>query len=257
MNIFKPSTFALIAATLFITSCKKDKTLVPPANEPVPQKANVTFQFNNQVGGMDIEMGKMQYMNAAGNAYQIDLLKYYVTNVTLVKSDNTEIKVGNFDLINAADLSTCVVNAPNIPNGTYTKIKFNVGIPYDRNHTGAQDGDLDPLLGMIWDWNTGYVFFKHEGKFKNTSNVTQSLIFHFATDRAYSSVEIPLSTNLEVAGVAKKVSLIFNLNKLYASPTTVDFNTDSNRQSSSSADFPWIDNLKLAFNSAFTVDKIE
>ena len=145
-----------------LVSCKKKTENVEPAKSTSPT-ANVTINFANEVDGQAIELGKMQYTNAAGNMYQVDLLKYYVTNAILVKDDNTELNIGNYDLIDASDLTTCRVDAFSVPNATYTKIRFNIGVPQNRNHTGAQDGDLDPAKGMIWDWNTGYVFFKHEG----------------------------------------------------------------------------------------------
>ncbi len=248
-------TFMAFIAIVSIASCKKKKTETPAPQ--LPPTANVAIQFENQVDGQAIELGKMQYTNAAGNKYQIDLLKYYITNVVLVKDDNTELALKNYDLINAADLSTCVVNALAVPNANYTKIKFNVGIPQDRNHNGAQNGDLDPAMGMIWDWNTGYVFFKHEGKYTNSANAVKSLIFHYATDRALTPIEVPLTTALNVNGVDKKLFIKFNLNNLYTTPTNLDFNIDNNHQSSSSADFPWIDNMKLSFADVFQFDKTE
>ncbi len=254
MNFIKITCLAFIAF-VSLTACKKKITEEPA--KAIPSSANVDLLFSNEVDGQPIEFGKMQYTNAAGNMYQIDLLKYYVTNVKLVRADSTFVSLENYDLINAADLSTCVINGLNIPNGTYTKIVFNIGLPQDRNHTGAQDGDLEPAKGMIWDWNTGYVFFKHEGKFKNSTNQTKSLVFHFATDRAFTIVEMPLTAPLVVNGVDKKVLFKFNLNKLYTTPTNVDFNVDYNRQSSSNQDFPWMDNLKLSFYDAFVLDRIE
>ena len=254
MNLIKYTSLAFIAITA-LTACK-EKTTEAPA-KVTPPIANVDLLFSNEVDGQALEFGQLKYTNAAGNLYQVDLLKYYVTNVKLVKADSTFINLENYDLINAADPSTCVVNGLNIPNGTYTKIIFNIGLPVDRNHTGAQDGDLEPAKGMIWDWNTGYVFFKHEGKYKNSSNQTKSLVFHFATDRALTIVEMPLSSPLVVNGVDKKVFLKFNLNKLYTTPSNVDFNVDYDRQSSSNMDFPWLDNLKLSFYDAFIFDRIE
>lgn len=238
-----------------LTACK-EKTTEEPAKVVAPT-GNVDLQFSNEVDGQSIELGKLKYTNAAGNLYQVDLLKYYVTRVKLIKSDSTFFSFDNYNLINAADLSTCLIKGLNIPNGIYTRIEFNIGIPQDRNHTGAQDGDLDPAKGMIWDWNTGYVFFKHEGKFKNTSNQTKSLVFHFATDRAFTPVTIDLTSPLVINGVDKKVFLKFNLNKLYTTPSNVDFNVDYDRQSISNMDFPWLDNLKLSFYDAFTIDRIE
>jgi hypothetical protein len=244
-------------ALIFFASCKKKIEDPAPSNTQTPNSANVSIYFANEVDGQALELGLMKYTNAAGNPYQVNLLKYYVTNVILVKADNTEVKINNYDLIDASEPSTCMVNAPAIPNGTYTKIKFNIGIPVDRNHNGAQDGDLDPVMGMIWDWNTGYVFFKHEGKYKNTSGVEKNMAFHFATDRALTSIEVPITSDLVVNGADRKLKLKFNLNNLYTTPTNVDFNIDNSRQSSTAADYPWIDNLKLSFADAFIFDRVE
>lgn len=244
-----------LTAMLIFASCKKKTETVDSV--VTPTKANVTVKFANEVDDQAIELGSMKYTNAAGNMYQVDLLKYYVTNLILVKNDNTEVNLGNYDLIDASKLETCVVEGKDIMNGTYTKIKFNIGVPQNRNHTGAQDGDLDPVLGMIWDWNTGYVFFKHEGKYINSSSQTKNLAFHFATDRAFTSIEVPLTTNLVINGADKKVYLKFNLNKLYTTPVNIDFNVDNSHQSSSSSDFPWIDNMKSNFEDVFSLDKIE
>ena len=245
-----------LAAVICFASCEKKNT-PEPSNTNTANSAKVTIAFANEVDGQPLELGQMKYTNAAGNLYQVNLLKYYVSNVILVKSDNTEVNLGNYDLIDASDLSTCKVEAADIPNGTYTGIKFNIGIPYDRNHNGAQDGDLDPALGMIWDWNTGYVFFKHEGKYRNSSGVDKNLAFHYATDRAFTAIEVPLTNPLVVNGTARTLKLKFNLNNLYTTPTNVDFNVDNSRQSSTAADFPWLDNLKESFSDAFIFDKVE
>jgi hypothetical protein len=246
----------LLAATAIISlaACKKTTTTEEPQKKA--NSAKVTVYFTNEVDGQSLELGQMKYTNAKGNMYQVDLLKYYICNIVFVKSDNTEVAVDNYDLVNAAEPLSGIIEAANIPNGTYTKVKFNVGVPPSRNHTGAQDGDLDPSKGMFWTWSTGYIFFKHEGKYKDNSSATKSLVFHYATDRALASVELPVS-GLVVDGTEKKLRLKFNLNKLYTTPTDIDFNVDNNHQSMSSADYPWIDNLKESFSDAFIFDKVE
>ncbi len=50
-----------------------------------------------------------------------------------------------------------------LPAGTYQTITFTLGVDSLLNCSGAQDGALDPLNGMFWTWNSGYIFFKLEG----------------------------------------------------------------------------------------------
>ena len=44
------------------------------------------------------------------------------------------------------------------------RISFVVGVDSLANTGGVQGGDLDPMLGMFWTWNTGYVYARLEGE---------------------------------------------------------------------------------------------
>ncbi|HEY1201915.1 MAG TPA: MbnP family protein, partial [Niastella sp.] len=39
-----------------------------------------------------------------------------------------------------------------------------IGVDSALNVNGVQAGSLDPLNGMFWTWNSGYIFAKLEGK---------------------------------------------------------------------------------------------
>lgn len=243
----KAIQFILFGALLLsFAACKQ-----PKAPEPTPEKDNatVTIEFINQVNGDSLKQGQLVHTNAAGNTYSIDLLKYFVTNVVLVREDGFEFKLNNYDLINAFDPAFSNVVANAVPNGHYTSMKFLLGIDSLRNHTGAQDGDLDPVHNMIWTWSTGYIFFKHEGSYKDASNTTQVLQFHLGTDKALSSVQMPI--DLKVAGVSKVMNIAFDLNKMYNSPA-IDFNVDNIHMSDKVSDAPWIANMLANTNDAFS-----
>ena len=128
---------------LFAVSCKKN------SNNTVPESAAVTIKFHNTVAGQPVEYGKYNYTNASGNIYSISLLKYYVTSVVLTTDDNVEFKLNNYDLIDAFDAANfSTINAGVLPNAVYKSMRFNLGIDSARNHTGAQDGDLDTMYNI-------------------------------------------------------------------------------------------------------------
>ena len=156
-------------------------------------------------------------------------------------------------MINASDLSTCTFKLGELDAGDYDSIAFGIGVDAARNHTGAQDGDLDVSKGMFWTWNTGYIFFKHEGQYKNSANQTKSLIFHLGTDAAYTAVKMPIT--LSING-DKTMEVKYDVNGAYTSPVNIDFNTDNNHQSSSSADGPWIANMKSNLPDAFSFIRV-
>lgn len=248
-------SISFLAILLFLNAgCKKDSADDSP--DPLSSTGSIQVKVSNEVDGQAIQLGQQIYTNSAGNLYQVDLLKYYLSNVTFIKADSTEYNLHNYELINAAIDSTCQFSGAGIPNGIYTRMRFNLGIDTTRNHTGAQDGDLDPINGMIWTWNTGYIFFKHEGLFRTTSGTDTSLLYHFGTDPVLVTVDLPLS-NFEIKGNSQKIFMTFNLNQVYSNPVTVDFNGNNIRQSTSVADRPWMSDLNTNFPQSFSIDHIE
>lgn len=253
-SAFKAVLFALITLPA-VSSCNKGGE--EPVT-PIAAKGKVVVNFSNEVDGQPItslNMGSLR-TNGAGNQYNIALLKYYVSNFTLVKEDGSETNFKNYKLIDGSDASTGQFTLDSVANGNYTSVKFYLGVDAARNHTGAQDGDLDPINGMIWTWNTGYIFFKHEGQYKDNSGQMQSLVFHYGTDPALATITVPV-TKFEVSGNTKNLFLKFNLNSLYTSPANIDFNVDNNHQSDRASDAPWIATMKSNVADAFSFDKVQ
>lgn len=242
----------IIVCGIILTGCKTEQT----EDDPKPSVGSVKINFENEVDGTPLNLGVMNYTSPEGNQYSVDMLKYYISNVTFIKTNGEEYNIHNYDLINEAQPSTCNVSGTNIPNGYYSTIRFSIGVDSMQNHTGAQEGDLDPAYGMIWTWSTGYIFFKHEGQYKDAGGTDHPLIFHLGKDKAYKTVEIPVN-GLLVFGNNKTVNLRFNLNNAYSSPHNIDFDVDNNHQSMSASDNAWIDQMKDNLADAFSLVSIE
>lgn len=50
-----------------------------------------------------------------------------------------------------------------VPAGEYAGMELLLGVDSLQNEIGTQTGDLSPVHGMFWDWNTGYLMVKAEG----------------------------------------------------------------------------------------------
>jgi len=252
--------FAVISFSLSVlASCKKDDSTTTPPTATTPTVApygKVAVTFTNQVDGQAMNTSGSWFTNPTGNPFNISLLKYYVTNFTLVKEDGSERNFKTYKLIDGADASTGKFTLDSVANGNYTAVKFYLGVDSARNHTGAQEGDLDPIHGMIWTWSTGYIFFKHEGQYKDATGATKSLLLHLGTDAALASITVPV-TKFEVKGDTRNLFLKFNLNSMYGSPTNVDFNVDNSRMSTAAGDRPWIATMKANAADAFSFDKVQ
>lgn len=246
-KIFLLVSLALVVVSTF-TSCKR-KTRVT-------ERTDLSIKMNTTCNGSAISPGLMNNTNAAGQNYSVDLLKYYISKIVLHNEDGTKVNLNNYDLIDINTPGSAFIAMPSVPLGHYTSITLNLGIDSSRNHEGAQEGDLDPLYGMIWTWNTGYIFYKHEGKYKINDSTTGNLVFHLGTDRAYSTTTIPIDWKIEENSTANTLHLDFDINKMYNNPA-VDFTVDNNRMSTSAIDSEWIDKMKSNINDAFSFSKVE
>ena len=64
------------------------------------------------------------------------------------------------------------------------KIEFLLGLDSVKNVSGALEGPYDPLLGMYWAWNTGYINFKLKGTANWIPNPKNDFEFHIGGYRA-------------------------------------------------------------------------
>jgi hypothetical protein len=234
----------LACSALFISSCRKDLG--------TKCKSFTRVNITNVVGDQEFHLDST-YTNAAGEAFSAYLMKYYVSHMALVNENGDRVELYGHELIDHSVPSSLQLDQVEIPDGHYTALEFNLGVDSLHNHTGDQAGDLDPMYGMIWTWNTGYIFFKQEGYFtSSTSGTQQPLIYHYGTDRALAPISLPL--NLHVDRNSSVIHLQFDLDKLYSNPNVVAFTGNNNHQSVSSSDIPWINTLRANFPNAFSAE---
>lgn len=208
------------------------------------------FEFENTVDGTPIQLGPLAYTNQAGNQYSVDLLKYYVSNIKFLNQGVIVHAAGNYELVNAADPSSLAFNV-SLPQGNYDEIRFLLGVDSASNVSGAQGGELDPSFGMFWDWNTGYIYFKHEGQFIDSNGDTLPLVYHYGALPALREHPFAATFSLS-AGQTKTVKFRFNLNKLYRSPNVVDFNNNNIHSGGAN----WVNTIRENFENAFELTSI-
>lgn len=102
--------------------------------------------------------------------YTIETLRFYITNIELYGSNGTHFQEENsVHLIDLEDPDSWTINYPSAKfNVQLDSISFTIGTDSLTNVSGILDGDLDPIKGMYWAWNSGYINFKVEGKNRET-----------------------------------------------------------------------------------------
>ena len=89
-------------------------------------------------------------------------LKFYLSDVSVYSGSNVWRDTTRYRLMNLEDSASFSI--PYALNNA-TSISFHIGLDSATNVSGKIDGALDPIHGMYWTWNSGYVNFKLEGTF--------------------------------------------------------------------------------------------
>jgi hypothetical protein len=244
MNSILRISFFLFYVSVFISCSKEDKK---------EETGTLHINWLNKVGNDTIRPDVLTYTNTSGNTYSVSLLKYYVTNFTFTGPNGMQHNAKNYDLIDAWNPSSWKINLDNIPNGVYDTLRFLVGIDSSKNFDLVQTGDLDPSYNMFWSWNTGYIFFKHEGQFIGTNGDTLPVRLHYGGMRAMAEVALPL--HLTVDGDSRTADITFDLNGLYSNPD-IDFNIDNDHQSMFANERTWMENMRTNFSHSFVITGI-
>ncbi len=182
--------FIVLSAALVLISlgaCKKDPAIdkdikdpaVPPPVATPIDFGKVSITFNNMAGTENLALNTGNYINANGDSFTVSVFRYYISNIVLTKDDGTTYKQHeSYHLVNTSNGITHTLELDSVPPGTYTGINFLLGVDSARNTSGPQLGALDPVLGMFWDWNQGYIFMMMEGKSPSSTSYNNFLSFH-------------------------------------------------------------------------------
>lgn len=127
--------------------------------------SSVILDFSNVVGALPLSLGSAtNYTNSSGEQFTVGKLKYYISNVQLMKGNVPAYTMPeSYFLVDQANAASGTCTITNVPADTYTGVRFIIGVDSTRNVSGAQVGALDPVNDMFWTWNSGYIFFKMEG----------------------------------------------------------------------------------------------
>jgi hypothetical protein len=137
-------------------------------------KIVIVTNFNGEI----IEKDKW-YVTATKDSIQFSKLKFYLTNFVLQGRDYTRDTIADSNyLIDAFKKETMFVRLSDVNYSREDKLILNIGVDDCLNTSGAHSGDLDPMNGMYWSWQSGYINFKIEGKSPSCNTRKNKFQFH-------------------------------------------------------------------------------
>ena len=193
----------------------------------------------HEIGGKGLRFDTVDYINAVGQHFNVTKFKYYIGKVRLVGGNvGADFVDEGYFLINEEEQDSKAINVQGLKPGTYSGIEFLLGVDSIDNCSGAQSGALDPVYGMFWAWNTGYIFMKLEGKAPASQSVGKVLEYHIGGYKAPANnirkIALVFPQPLRVAsGQTVDIDLVADIGKMLDGATRVDFSklssvTDAN-----------------------------
>jgi len=144
-------------------------------NKPGQVRMIVAPVFNRQ----PLQLATQFYVNGHGDTLFIDRFRFYVTDIGFMNILTGKHFLCNdcAHLVDAEDTATTTFST-NVPDGSYDVVTFVVGVDSIANTNGANGGDLDPVNGMYWAWNSGYIMAKMEGRSEVCNTLHHAFEFH-------------------------------------------------------------------------------
>ena len=122
------------------------------------QSGGTTIRFAITYGGEPLELGKAVWDAELEDSLTIDILRFYVGQLSLGEAE----VIPGYHLLDLEDRASLVLEFPE-PKAEASHLSFSLGVDSVTSVSGAMAGDLDPMHGMYWAWQSGYINFKLEG----------------------------------------------------------------------------------------------
>jgi hypothetical protein len=186
------------------------------------------IEFVNTNNGNALLLDTAIYKNSLGQTYSVSRFRYYINDIQLISADGTQQAVSGYYLIDEEVAASKIITVAATETGSFTSIKFMLGVDSLHNCSGIQSGALDPAKGMFWAWNTGYIFLKLEGK-SPSSQLTGNLIeYHVRGYRephnAIRNIHLNLPQTITLKpGKTQRIKIIADVNAVLSEPVAINF----------------------------------
>jgi hypothetical protein len=217
---------------VFLVSCKKEK-------KDDNNQTTVIVEFKAKMNGENLVIKSNQYNNISGYKIKFETLRLYLSNLKLVKTDNNEVMLKDIDFLDFSNNHNSNTNKgeriiTTAPAGQYKALKFAIGVDPSLNNGDPSvypnDHPLSIYNGQHWNWNTGYIFYKLEGRY-DTAGVNADnapfFLYHVGLNALYKENELLKNIYL-IGGDTSVIRIIIHADKIfYNSSDTIDLATDN------------------------------
>lgn len=184
--------------------------------EAVAQMDLLAIKFNHKVGIKKLVLFDETYANTFNEPFTVNKFRYYISNVILVdEKGQQKIFNGFHQLVNEADSASKNMHFNSCKLGKIVCIEFTVGVDSSKNTSGVQTDDLDPMKGMFWTWNSGYVFAKLEGQSDSSHAPSNYFSFHVGGYKANENAARKIKLNINSTPSIHEIVIDVDISKWF------------------------------------------
>lgn len=199
---------------------------------------DVIIHFEIQVDGENLHYHQMEYQNAAGNRYQVDEVKFFISDVSFVSRGGERFAVPDHDGIHYFDSDiTSSFNwlISKVPDGQFDSISFVFGLLPVQNVTGYFVNP--PENNMAWPdaLGGGYHYMQINGKWLASNDTVRPFNLHTGIGQRYENGQVtefvpnhfrmtlPLSDFVVHQDATTQLDFVMNVNGWMAEPNIYNF----------------------------------
>lgn len=170
-------------------------------------QSNVKVRFQPLFKGQEIALNTVYQLDSAATI-EFNTLRFYISDLYFSDTQGQELMGKPYHLVDLEDSTSLLLFEHNEP---LVNLRFLLGTDSLTNVSGNLEGPLDPINGMYWAWNSGYINFKLEGKSSLSGAKDKSFEFHIGGYLPpFQTVQ---ELNFNVNAQSKNVTIALNIDE--------------------------------------------
>lgn len=219
----KKIVLLLVLLSVLFSSCHKEKTVA------------LSMSFAFEVDGQPMVQDIRQYVNAAGNQYEVNEVMFFISDISFYKSDGTVITRERIHYVDADIPSTLDWDLGLLPQGDYSAISFTFGLNDGQNRSNRFVNP--PECNMSWPevMGGGYHYMKINGKWLADDGQVKPFNLHTGRGQIYDEegnvtefVDNSFTVRIEKPFTLKEqwntLQLVMDINQWFNAQQVFDWN---------------------------------